>query len=106
MARRLQAALRKDGRVRAAVAQARKDRAILVWNGGWVRHPGQEGDGLAVIREVMMWEIGFAPEACKRERVSGLVLFTLNDGPGSARLVVGHGTWRWSDLLLLRRSSG
>jgi hypothetical protein len=104
MARRIQRALRKDAKVRAAVADA-NGKAIRMWNGDWVRHPGQDGNGLAAVREAMMWEIGFAPEACRRERVRGLVLFTLGDSPGSGRLVVGHGEWRWSDLLLIRRAA-
>src|SRR4029450_4167680 len=105
MARRIQAALRRDAMVRSALAEAGRGKAIRVWNGDWVRHPGQEGNGRAVVREAMMGEIGFAPEACRRERVRGLVLFTLADGPGSTRLVVGHGDWRWSDLLLIRRAA-
>jgi hypothetical protein len=31
----------------------------------------------------------------------GLVLISLNDAPGSPRLVFGSGVWRWSDLLML-----
>ncbi|MBU1376389.1 MAG: hypothetical protein KKE02_14415 [Alphaproteobacteria bacterium] len=99
MARWLQAKLRKDRRVQAAMADAHRGRAIRVWNGGWVRHPGQDGDGLAAVRESIMWEVAFAPEACRAERVHGLVLLSLNDGPGSARVVVGSGDWRWSDLV-------
>lgn len=103
MARRLQAALRKDARVQAAVAEARAAgagaKALFVWNGDWVRSSGQEGNGLAAVREAMMWEIGFAPEACRAEPVHGLVAFSLNDAPGGARLVVGAGAWRWTDLL-------
>jgi hypothetical protein len=103
MARRLQAALRKDARVQAAVAEARgqgaPSKALFVWNGEWIRSSGQEGNGLAAVREAMMWEIGFAPEACRAEPVHGLVAFSLNDSPGGARLVVGSGVWRWSDLL-------
>jgi hypothetical protein len=98
MAQRLQAALRRDVRVQAAVADARS-RAILVWNGAWVRHQDQDGNGLAAVREAIMWEVGFAPEACRDQPVHGLVLISLRDGPGSARLVVGSGEWRWSDLL-------
>jgi hypothetical protein len=101
MPRRLQNALRKDPLVRAAVAGA-DGKAMIVWNGDWVRHPGQDGEGLAAVREAMMWEIGFAPEACRSEPVHGLVLLSLNDGPGSARLVVGQATWRWTDLLFSR----
>ena len=103
MTRRLQTALRKDARVQAAVAEARGGKAILVWNGDWIRRSDQDGAGLAAVREAIMWEVGFAPEACRKEQVHGLVLLSLNDGPGAARLVVGSGDWRWSDLLFSRR---
>jgi hypothetical protein len=106
MPRRLQNALRKDPLVLAAVAQADQGKAIVVWNGDWVRRPDQEGHGLAAVREALMWEIGFAPEACRAQAVHGLVLLSLNDGPGAARLVVGAGDWRWSDLLFSRSTAG
>jgi hypothetical protein len=99
MTRRLQSALRRDRLVQAAVADAHRGRAIRVWNGDWVKHPGQEGSGLAAVREAIMWEVGFAPEACRAEPVRGLIVISLNDGPGSARLVVGSDRWRWSDVL-------
>ncbi len=104
MARRLQIALRKDRQVQAAAAQAHNGKAIMVWNGDWVRHGAQDGAGLAAVREIMTWEIGFAPKACRSEAVRGLVLLTLDDGPGAPRLVLGGGDWRWSDLLFSRRS--
>jgi hypothetical protein len=99
MIRRLQVALRKDRLVQSAVAQAHRGQAIRVWNGDWVRHGEQEGAGLAAVREAISWEVGFAPEACRHESMRGLVLISLNDSPGAARLVLGHGQWRWSDLL-------
>jgi len=102
MPRLLQAALRRDPMVQAAVADVHSGKPIVVWNGDWVRHPGQEGAGLAAVREAIMWEIGFATEACRNEPVHGLVLLSLNDAPGSARLVVGSGVWRWTDLLFAR----
>jgi hypothetical protein len=95
----LQGKLRKDRRVQAALAEAHNGRAIRVWNGDWITHPGQEGKGLAAVRESIMWEVAFAPEACRKQRVRGLILLSLNDGPGSARVVMGAGDWRWSDLL-------
>jgi hypothetical protein len=73
-------------------------RAIMVWNGDWVRNPGQEGKGLAAVREALIWGIAFAPEACRRDPMRGLVLISLTDAPGAARLVVGSDQWRWSDL--------
>mgnify|MGYP000877984330 CR=1 FL=1 len=102
MTRRLQAALRKDRQAQAAMAEAHRGRPIMMWNGDWVRHPSQEGAGLATVREAILWEVGFAPEACKAEAQRGMVLISMNDGPGAARLVVGTGSWRWSDLLRTR----
>jgi hypothetical protein len=99
MTRWLQTALRKDGRVQAAVAEASAGRAIRVWNGDWVRHGEQEGNGLAAVREAIMWEVAFAPAACRAEPVHGLIALSLNDGPGASRVVMGSGDWRWSDLL-------
>jgi hypothetical protein len=99
MLRAVQAALRKDALVRAAVFDAHRGRPIMVWNGDWVRHSDQEGNGLAAVREAIMWEVGFAPAECKHQTVHGLVAISLHDGPGAPRIVVGSGTWRWSDLL-------
>ena len=102
MTRWLQGQLRKDRQVQAAMAEVHRGKAIRVWNGDWVRHPGQEGDGLAAVREAIMWEVAFAPVACRAEPVHGLVLISLADGPGASRLVMGSGVWRWSDLLRAR----
>lgn len=99
MVRRVQSALRKSPLIQSAVAQAHRGQAILVWNGDWVRRGDQDGAGLAAVREAILWEVGFAPPACRDERVHGLILLSMNDAPGSARLVVGHGDWRWVDLL-------
>lgn len=101
MLRRLQEALRKDRRVQAAVGEADKGSALMVWNGNWVRHPGQEGAGLAAVREAILWEVGFAPPECQLETVKGLVVVTLSDSPGAARLALGSGSWRWRDLLFV-----
>ncbi|MBA3811836.1 MAG: hypothetical protein H0X27_09405, partial [Caulobacteraceae bacterium] len=110
MARWLQSALRKDPLVQAAVAQVRPTpgsagKAIMVWNGDWVRSHGEEGKGLAAVREAILWEIAFAPAACRSEPVSGLVLISLSQSPGAPQLAVGLAAWRWSDLLTPRRSA-
>ena len=102
MARLLQDKLRSDHRVRAALAGVPGGRTIRVWNGDWVRHGEQEGAGLAAVREAIMWEVAWAPEACRKQPVRGLVLLTLNEGPPPARVLVGTGAWRWSDLLFSR----
>lgn len=98
LARQLQGALRKDPLVQAAVASS-SGKAIMVWNGDWVQSHGQDGKGLAAVREAMMWEIAFAPEDCRSRPVHGLILLSMNTAPGAARLAVGAGVWRWSDLL-------
>lgn len=107
MVRLLQTALRQNPRVQAAVAGAHADtiaagKAILVWNGDWVRSSSQSGKGLAGIRQVIIMEIAFAPEACRADRMRGLVLISLDDAPGAARLALGDRDWRWSDLVFAR----
>ena len=105
MARRLEAALRRDHLVQAAVAGASgSSKAIMVWNGDWVQSHSEDGKGLAAVREAIIWEIAFAPPACRAEPMHGLMLISLNDSSGTARLAVGHGEWRWSDLLALHHS--
>jgi hypothetical protein len=102
MARLLQSALRKDPLVQAAVAGA-TGKAIMVWDGDWVRNRGEDGKGLAAVREAILWEVAFAPEACRAEPVHGLVLLSMGQAGGSTRLALGQPAWRWSDLL---RSGG
>jgi hypothetical protein len=101
MAARLRGALRKDVLVRAAAAKAGAsgNHAIRVWNGDWVQSGGDDGKGLQAAREAILWEVGFAPPACREQAVRGLVVITMNDAPGSAKLVLGASSWRWSDLL-------
>ena len=101
MARAVQQALRRDPLVRAAVEDGhRLGRAIMLWNGDWVRSGGQDGKGLSAVREAVMWEVAFAPEACRNRPVHGLVLLSLADG--ATRFAIGSGDWRWSDLLGVR----
>lgn len=105
MAKLLQTALRKSPRVQAAVGSAHRaasGKAFKVWNGDWVRTQSEDGDGLAILREAMLIEIGFAPAACRNQPVQGLVMFTLNDDPGAARFAVGASSWRWADMLHAR----
>jgi hypothetical protein len=105
MARRIETALRKDNLVQAAVAEASgSSKAIMVWNGDWVQSHSEDGKGLAAVREAIVWEIAFAPAACRAQAMHGLMLLSLRDSSGSARLAVGHGEWRWSDLLALHHS--
>ena len=96
MPRLLQAALRKDPLVQNAIANF-GGKAIMVWNGDWVRNGGEDGKGLAAVREAIMWEVAFAPKECRTQPVRGLVLLSMN-GRG-VRLALGQGQWRWSDML-------
>jgi hypothetical protein len=102
MARRVQAALRRDQLAQAAVAKAR-GRAIMVWNGDWVQSQDEDGKGLSAVREAIMWEIAFSPAACRAEPMRGLILLSMN---GGARIAVGSSQWRWSDLLLTNDTPG
>jgi hypothetical protein len=86
------------------VADAQRlGKAIMLWNGDWVRSGEQDGKGLSVVRQAIMWEVAFAPEACRNERVHGLMLLSLGDG--RTRFAIGSGDWRWSDLLGLRKGA-
>ena len=111
MVRLLQDALRKNPRVRAALAQvhpqaAARGKAVLVWNGDWVQSPGQEGKGLAGVRELIMLEVAFAPKACRDDPMRGLILISLSDSPGAPRLALGSRRWNWSDLLFAKSGGG
>jgi hypothetical protein len=109
MVRLLQAALRKDAAVQAALAEAQQagtGKAMLVWNGDWVQHPSQDGHGLATIRQAILVEVGFAPAACKAEPMRGMVVISLSDAPGSPRVALGGGSWRWQDMLFARGTRG
>jgi hypothetical protein len=104
MVERLQTVLRRDAGIRAVAASAHSSLsggrgALLVWNGDWLRNPGQEGKGLAGLRQAIAVEVAFAPAACRAQVVNGLVLIRLGDAPGDPRLALGTGRWRWSDLL-------
>lgn len=100
MARAVQQALRRDPMVRAAVEEAhRAGKAIMIWNGDWVRNGIQDGKGLSAVREAIMWEVGFAPATCRNMTMHGLVLLSLE---GGTRFAVGAGQWRWGDLLGVR----
>lgn len=103
MIRRLQDALRDDDDLRVAVAQAHgglssSSRALLIWDGDWIQNPGQEGKGLAGLRQAIAAEVAFSPRECRTQAVRGLVLLTLADAPGAPKVALGTGLWRWNDL--------
>jgi hypothetical protein len=104
LARQIQLALRRDPLVRGAVAEARRlGKAIRLWDGDWVRSGEQEGKGLAVLRQAIIWEVAFAPESCRNERMHGLIMLSLADR--DTRFGIGKSDWRWSDLLGLQRQT-
>jgi len=103
MVGRLQDALRGDPEVRAAVARAQNEvgpgKALLLWDGTWIRNPGEAGEGLAGVRQAIAMEVAFAPAACRERPMRGLVLVSFSDAAGAPRLALGRGTWRWGDML-------
>ncbi len=107
MIARLQRALRDDPEVRDGLVRARRDlppgRTPLLWNGAWLRTPGEAGEGLAGVRQAIAVEVAFAPPACRSQPMRGLVLLTLADGPAAPSVALGTGAWRWSDLTGARR---
>jgi hypothetical protein len=109
MAGRLEKALDADPLAASAVADAQQQAGragpIMIWNGDWVQSSNQDGKGLTAVREAVEWAIAFAPAACKAETVRGPVLLSLHGGARSARIALGYGEWRWSDLLNLGPSS-
>ena len=104
MVRLLQEGLRKNPRARAALMRAHAatvgaGRAPLVWNGDWLQSRNQAGKGLAGVRQAIALEVAFAPAECRNQRMTGLAVLTLEDGVDGARIALGKGSWRWSDLL-------
>ena len=105
MAGRLQALVRRDARVQAAVRDAQTrlqagGRAIVMWDGDWVQSQGQEGRGLAGVCQAIAVEVAFAPRECRMEQVRGLVVLSLADDPSAPRLALGTDSWKWGDLAL------
>lgn len=102
MIARLQRALRDDPDIRDGLVRARRDlppgRTPLLWNGAWIRTPGEDGDGLAGVRQAIAVEVAFAPPACRSQPMRGLVLLTLADGPSPPAVALGTASWRWQDL--------
>lgn len=108
MLKRLQEALRDDVEVRAAIQTAHREmsaqgRAIQVWDGDWLQSRGQEGKGLAGVRQAISVEVAFAPAECRAQAMRGLAVLALDDRADGAKLALGRAAWRWSDLLDLRR---
>lgn len=109
MAARLQEAVRNTPQVRAAVAEMARNadavgQALIIWDGEWVLTGGQDGKGLAGVRQAVSVTVAFAPQACKAEAVSGFVVLKLGEGENGPRVALGRSQWRWNDLLEVERS--
>lgn len=101
-ARMVQHALRNDPLVRTAVADAgRQGKAVMMWNGDWVRSGAQDGKGLSAVRQAIIWKVAFSSESCRNETMHGVVVLSLADG--GTQFAIGTDAWRWSDLLGLKR---
>jgi len=87
LARAVQQALRRDPLVRTAVEGAnRLGKAVMMWNGDWVRSGEQDGKGLSAVREAITWEVAFAPQACPNQRMHQPVLVV----PGGRQYTFCH----------------
>jgi hypothetical protein len=98
MAQRLQEAVASYAPARDMAAQM-GDKAVMIWNGDWVTMSGAKVKGLTAVRQVVMFEIAYAPEPCRSQAMRGLVVLSVNGPGGPTRLALGHGEWRWTDLL-------
>ena len=67
-----------------------------------MRDQREDGKGLAAVREAIMWEVGFAPAACRATPVHGLILLSVPESSGAVRVALGVSNWRWADLLTAR----
>jgi len=103
-ARVLQRALQRDPMVsRAVMSAGRAGKAVMLWDGAWVRSGDQDGKGLSGVRQALTWELAFTPAACRDKRMQGLVVLSLVDG---TRFAIGAENWRWSDLLEVPEATG
>lgn len=105
MAGRLQALVRRDSRIQSEVRRVQAAlsagrRAMQIWDGDWVQSQGQEGRGLAGVRQAIAVEVAFAPRECRQQRVNGLVVLSLGDDAGAPRLALGTASWQWGELAL------
>jgi hypothetical protein len=100
----LEAALRRNPRVLAAVIQARRPsstfgNAIVIWNGDWVRSRDEDGKGLAAVREAISLQIVSESPKCLAQPMRGQILIAFGQAADDASLAIGGTAWRWSDLL-------
>lgn len=109
MLARLAEAIRNAPQVQAAVAELSRNadavgRALVIWDGAWITTAGQDGEGLAGVRQAVSVTVAFAPAECKAEPVRGFVVVDLAEGADAPRVALGKPHWRWNDLLEVERA--
>lgn|GEM_PF-731965 len=109
MLARISQAVRNTPQVRAAVDDLARDanargQALVIWDGDWITTRGQDGRGLAGVRQAVSVSVAFAPAECKAEPVRGFVVIDLGEGDDAPRVALGKAQWRWNDLLEVERA--
>lgn len=75
--------------------------AVIVWNAGWSEIARDPAAPLGPARALLERSLEAVPEDCLAEEVIGPRLVPVEAGEDRMMFVViGSGTWRWSDLLL------
>lgn len=105
MVGRLQALVRRDARIQSVVRDMHRQqnagrRAMVLWDGDWVQTAGQDGRGMAGVRQALAVEVAFAPRECRNQTVRGFVILSLGDDAGAPKLALGTQSWRWGELAL------
>ena len=91
-----------DPALQAIPRQARSvANAIMLWDGAWIV-PGSQRETTArtALRTAILAAVAEAPEDCRTQTVLGPRLIAVPGVTGSTLLVLGSGTWRWTDLTL------
>ena len=103
LAGRVQAALRDDPAVRAALAMLPRDarsvaNAVMLWDGRWIAGTTTSTSyALDRIRAAVIATVAAAPAPCRQEAQTGPVLMLLAGSPDTV-LALGSGRWRWGDV--------
>lgn len=101
----VQAALRLNGEVRAALGRVPREtrsvaNAMVIWNAGWL-DPDQTLDAPAreLIRASITTILASASESCRLQPQGGPRLLIVPGDGETIVLALGSGVWKWQDLL-------
>ena len=75
--------------------------AVLLWNGQWLA-TGQEAGAVPVmpaLRRIVEQVVTEASPECRATPTNGPQFLAIPEQDRTTTLVIGSGTWRWSDLL-------